>query len=523
MTVRGTSASISDHTTEARATPAHDGDVIAAVDLGSNSFHMVVGTLRHGQITIIDRLRETVRLAEGLGSDHGIAAPARARALDCLSRFGERLRGMQAGQVRAVGTNTMRRARGDSGFLREASEALGHDIEVISGVEEARLIYLGVAHSLPPEPGRRLVIDIGGGSTELILGEGLQSQTLESLGMGCVIKTERNFPDGRITADRFATARVAASLKLRPVKQSFRVAGWNKAIGASGTIRATIAVARAIGLLDGDDVLRREHVETLIDKVIAAGHIAALKMPGLSERRAQVWPGGLAILIEVMDTLNIDGLIGSDGALREGVLYDLVGRLQHADARVRSVAALGDRFNIDHAQAARVKDTAEQLLHQVKDAISFDIDWAVKLLRWAGHLHEIGLDIAHGDFHRHGAYVVGNADMPGFPATEQQMLAFLLANQRKRPAAPTPDALQHSLELALRRLCVILRLSVLLHRNRGDSDVVVPTMTFAGQKIVLHFDHAWLKNNPLTRADLEREQDYLAAWQFDFELLDFGA
>lgn len=491
-------------------------NVIAAVDLGSNSFHMVVATLRHGQITIIDRLRETVRLAEGLTPDGALSAPARARALDCLSRFGERLRGMHADSVRAVGTNTLRRTRGDSQFLRSANDALGHPIEVISGVEEARLIYLGVAHSLPPEPGKRLVIDIGGGSTELIIGENLEALTLESMGMGCVIKTERNFPDGLITAERFEAARVAAQLKLRPVKSAFRHAGWHKAIGASGTIRATIDVARELGLLDGDDILQRSHVETLIEKVVAAGSIERLAMPGLSSRRAQVWPGGLAILIEVMIALNIDGLIGSDGALREGVLYDLVGRLQHLDARVRSVAALGDRYHIDHEQAARVKGTAEALFATVVDAIDFEPEWALKFLRWAGHLHEIGLDIAHSDFHRHGAYVVGNADMPGFPATEQQTLAFMLANQRKRPSMEAPAATNASLVVSLRRLTILLRLAVLLHRNRGDSDVIAPSIRFDANLVHLVFDSVWLQANPLTQADLEREEAYLASWDIDF-------
>ncbi|MFK8052218.1 MAG: exopolyphosphatase [Woeseiaceae bacterium] len=492
-----------------------EGAVIAAVDLGSNSFHMVVATLRHGQITIIDRLRETVRLAEGLTADGELSVSARARALDCLSRFGERLRGMKAGSVRAVGTNTMRRTRADSGFLNEAASALGHPIEVISGVEEARLIYLGVAHSLPPEDGRRLVIDIGGGSTELIIGENLEAQTLESLGMGCVIKTERNFPDGVITKERFEAARVAARLKLRPIKNAFRTAGWQTAIGASGTIRATIAVAREQSMISGNELLRSEHVEELILHVVEAGHIDRVELPGLSQRRAQVWPGGLAILVEVIAALKIEGLMGSDGALREGVLYDLVGRLQHSDARVRSVAALGDRYLIDHAQASRVKKTASGLFDQVSSELAFDPDWALKMLRWAGHLHEIGLNIAHGDFHRHSAYVVGHADMPGFPATEQQMLAFLLGNQRKRPGMSMPANVSDALRASLIRLAIMLRLAVLLHRNRGDDEIVLPGIRFDERRLLLTFDADWLDANPLTRADLEREASYLANWDID--------
>ena len=511
MTVRVASLA----TSGAVSSGKDSGEMSAAVDLGSNSFHMIVGVLRHGQITIIDRLRETVRLAEDLSPNGELSSVARSRAIGCLSRFGERLRGMPEDRVRAVGTNTMRRARADSQFSRDASAALGHGIEVISGVEEARLIYLGVAHSLPAANGKRLVIDIGGGSTELIVGEGLDALTLQSLGMGCVIKTERNFPDGIITAERFAAARTAAQLKLRPVKNQFRSAGWQSAIGASGTIRATIGVARELGMVAADDVLKREHVDALIDRVIEAGSIDALRMPGLSERRAQVWPGGLAILAEIMSALNIDALMGSDGALREGVLYDLVGRLQHSDARVRSVAALGDRYHIDHAQATRVKDTAEAMFDQVCRDIALPREQALRFLRWSGHLHEIGLDIAHSDFHKHGAYVAGNADMPGFPATEQQMLAFLIANQRKRPSAVAPAVLSADDVQALQRLAILLRLSVLLHRNRGDRDVLVPEIRFESDRVVLVFDREWLEKNPLTRADLEREKTYLSQWRTD--------
>ena len=508
-------------------TPTHPGassalagvDVIAAVDLGSNSFHMVVATLRHGQLTIIDRLRETVRLAEGL-SEHGLSSAARARALECLHKFGERLREMHADRVRAAGTNTLRRVRNDRGFMLEAQRALGHPIEIIAGVEEARLIYLGVAHSLPPLDGKRLVVDIGGGSTELIIGHDLAADALESLGMGCVVNTERHFPDGKITAKRFRDARISASLKLRPVKEIFRQAGWQSAVGASGTIRATIRVARELGMITGDEPLRTEHVEQLIARVVKAGHISRLSVPGLSERRAQVWPGGLAILAEVMNTLRIDGLVESEGSLREGVLYDLVGRLQHSDARVRSVAALGDRYHIDSAQAARVKETAMQLFDQVAARITMDVEQARLFLRWAGHLHEIGLDIAHADFHLHGAYIVGHADLPGFPAAEQQMLAFLLANQRKRPASAAVDMLSESWQQSARILAMLLRLSVLINRNRSDEPMGDVRISMKGARVRLAFDPAWLTANPLTRADLERERSYLGDWGIKLALDD---
>ncbi|MEO1327361.1 MAG: Ppx/GppA phosphatase family protein [Pseudomonadota bacterium] len=493
--------------------------VIAAVDLGSNSFHMVVAELRHGQLTIIDRLRESVRLAEGLKANGGLAPRSRQRALECLDRFGERLREMQASRVRAVGTNTLRRVRDDAGFRDAAEGALGHPIDIIAGVEEARLIYLGVAHSLPPSDGRRLVIDIGGGSTELIVGEGLEAQALQSLGMGCVRHTEGYFPDGLIDAERFAAARTAAQLKLRPIKAAYREAGWDSAIGASGTIRSTVRVAQALGLVSGDSPMTVAHVEYLIEEVIKAGSIERLSMPELSARRAQVWPGGLAILVEVMRTLTIDSLEPSDGALREGVLYDLVGRLRHSDARVRSVVALGERYHVDQVQATRVKDTAEMLLAQADDALGMDAQKAAQFVRWAGHLHEIGLDIAHADYHLHGAYVVANADLPGFPAGEQQLLSFLIANQRKRVSegASALRGLAHS--DSARLIAVMLRLSVLLNRNRTAAQLPDIRLRVHDRKIELTFPADWLVNNPLTEADIVREQDYLEAWAYELKVL----
>jgi len=324
---------------------------------------MIVGELRHGQLAIIDRIRETVRLAEGLSQAGDLSADARDRAVDCLSRFGERLRDMHAASVRAAGTSTVRRAREDTGFMAEAESALGHPIEIISGLEEARLIYTGVGQSLPPNEGLRLVFDIGGGSTELILGEGPEPRALESLHLGCVSMTERFFPDGRITSKAFDKARVAARLELRPVKAFFRGAGEIESIGTSGTIRSTERVASELGIIDSHS-LTPDALEQLIWTVLQFDRINELSLAGLSERRAQVWPGGLAILAELLAVLRVNALQVSDGALREGLLYDLLGRLQHEDARERSVHAMASRYNVDGDQAMRVAQTAAMLLDQ---------------------------------------------------------------------------------------------------------------------------------------------------------------
>lgn len=488
-------------------------EIIAAVDLGSNSFHMIVGELRHGQLAILDRIRETVRLAEGLSRSGDISPDARQRALDCLSRFGERLREMKAGSVRAAGTSTIRRAREDSSFMFEAETALGHPIEIISGIEEARLIYKGVSHSLPPTDGLRLVMDIGGGSTELILGQAAQPKALESLHLGCVSMTERFFPNGEITRSGFDKARTAAQLELRPVKAFFRNANGVEAIGTSGTIRSAESVARQLGISESG--LTLSAVEQLIEKVAEAGSVEELSVSGLSERRAQVWPGGLSILAELIRVLNIEHLQVSDGALREGLLYDLLGRLQHEDARERTVRAMASRYHVDEKQAKRVARTASKLYESCKDKWGFSSRIAGNVLDWAARLHEIGLDISHDGYQRHGAYIAEHADMPGFPRDEQRLLAALIGGQRHNISASAFDSLPKPWRAPAMRLLIILRLAVLLNRSRKASVRVPVTITVTDDSLTAHFDADWLAENPLTIADLEREQGYLQQVGYD--------
>ncbi len=489
-------------------------EIIAAVDLGSNSFHMIVGELRHGQLAILDRIRETVRLAEGLSDSGDISPDARKRAIDCLSRFGERLRDMKAGSVRAAGTSTIRRAHEDTTFMDDAETALGHPIEIISGIEEARLIYNGVTHSLPPTDGLRLVMDIGGGSTELILGRSAQPKALESLHMGCVSMTERFFPGGAITRKGFKKARTAAQLELRPVKAFFRNASGVQAIGTSGTIRSTEAVARELGISESG--LTSAVVEQLIEKVLEFESVSQLSLTGLSERRAQVWPGGLSILAELLNVLNIDDLQVSDGALREGLLYDLLGRLQHEDARERTVRAMESRYQVDEQQAGRVARTAANLYSQCKKEWGFSKKIAGRVLDWAARLHEIGLDISHDGYQRHGAYIAEHADMPGFPRAEQRFLALLIGGQRHRINKAGFDVLPNDWQEAGLRLLMLLRLAVLLNRSRKEAEHPPVTMQVSGNKIAISFDAEWLAENPLTIADLEREQGLLD--QLGYEL-----
>ncbi len=492
--------------------PTSVPDILAAVDLGSNSFHMIVGRYVHGQITIVDRLRETVRLAAGLDEQDRLGREATSRALACLERFGQRLHDVKADRVRVVGTNTLRKAKRKGAFLDRAREALGHPIEIIAGVEEARLIYLGVAHTTPSEGGHRLVMDVGGGSTELIIGEGFATRRLESLYMGCVSMSTAYFADGEITEKRFKRARTAAELELEPVMARFRRSEWDAAFGASGTMRSVSDLLIARGEPSGN--ITREGVAWLVEECLRAGNVARLKLPGLATDRAEILPGGLAIIAAAFDMLGIETMRVADGALREGLLYDLVGRLTDEDARARSVRSMEGRFHVDAAQADRVEATALTFLRQVREAWGLGEPLAELALRWSARLHEVGLDIAHSHYHRHGAYLLQHADMPGFPREEQRLLAVLVGGHRRKLSREALDDLVPPWHLKAEYLVVLLRLAVLLHRGRGPRALPEIDLQARGRSLELNFPKGWLAEHPLTAADLEQEADYLRAAAF---------
>lgn len=484
-------------------------DVLAAVDLGSNSFHMVVARYTHGQLVIIDRLREMVRLASGVEENGDIDKDVAARALACLERFGQRLRKMKASGVRVVGTSALRLARQKKAFLVKAREALGHPIEIIAGVEEARLIYSGVSHTMPAQPGRRLVVDIGGGSTELIIGEGLVPSDLESLKLGCVGMSERFFADGRVTAKRLNRARVAARQELDPIQAAFRKRGWEDAAGSSGTVRA---IGEAIRELDPAATgITRDSLELLLQHVIDHGATADLGLKAIDPERRVVFPGGLAILAEIFAVLEIDDMRVADGAMREGLLYDMVGRYTDEDARDRTVRAMQQRYHVDLAQAERVEKTALDFFQQVRESWKLDDPLAELLVAWASRLHEIGLDVAHSGYHRHGAYLLENADMLGFPREEQRLLATLVGAHRRKLAPTGFEDLVPPWDRNIFYLIVLLRLAVLLHRGRAGTALPGIDLTATPKTLVARFPARWLKDHPLTTADLQREVEYLKA------------
>jgi exopolyphosphatase/guanosine-5'-triphosphate,3'-diphosphate pyrophosphatase len=484
-------------------------DVLAAVDLGSNSFHMVVARHEHGQLVIIDRLREMVRLAEGIDDDGRLDKVVSGRALACLTRFGQRLRDMRAGSVRVVGTNALRVARRKQSFLERAREALGHPIEIISGMEEARLIYSGVAHTLPADPGNRLVLDIGGGSTEIIVGTGLEPLELESLQMGCVTLSREFFGDGKLSEKRFARARLAARLELEPVQAAFRRRGWEQAAGSSGTVRA---IAEALRELDPQALqITGAGLERLIRELIKAGNIRDVSLIAVTEERRAVFAAGVAILAEVFEQLAIAQLRVADGAMREGLLYDMVGRYTSEDARDRSTRSMQLRYHVDTEQAQRVEHTALDFLAQTREAWQLKDSLAELMLRWAARLHEIGLDVSHSGYHRHGAYLVANADLPGFAREEQLLLARLVGSHRRKLLLEGLDDLIPPWDRLALYLIVLLRIAVLLHRGRSAQALPQIQLTARPRTLEVRFPSRYIKEHPLTVADLQQEIEHLKA------------
>jgi exopolyphosphatase/guanosine-5'-triphosphate,3'-diphosphate pyrophosphatase len=490
-------------------TPAPVPQTVAAIDLGSNSFHMIVARIDDDHIRVIDRLKEMVRLGEGLTDNKYMRPEVAERALACLERFGQRLRGMPAGSVRAVGTNTLRQVRPEARFLDRAELALGHPIEVISGREEARLVYLGVAHGLEAGVQRRLVVDIGGGSTELIVGEGFTAEVRESLHMGCVSMSQRWFAEDKITAKLMDKAELSGALEVRPVRELFRRAGWVNAVGSSGTIKSIATVVAAEGW--SEDGISAQSLLRLRDALIAAGRTSAIALKGLAEERQPVFAGGVAVLRSVFTTLGIDHMQVSDEALREGVVYEMMGRIHHEDVRERTVASLMRRFAVDRAHAKRVQATALALFRQVAAPWALhDIEYPL-FLGWAARLHEVGVVISHSQYQKHGGYLLRNADLSGFTRQQQQILAALvLGHRRKFPiqeflALPKPD------QDCARRLCVPLRLAALIHRGRTPNTKPRPRLIAEGDHLRLSFPGDWLDNHPLTRLELEQEAQALIA------------
>jgi exopolyphosphatase/guanosine-5'-triphosphate,3'-diphosphate pyrophosphatase len=492
--------------------PAREPDVIAGVDLGSNSFHMIVARVVDGRLHVIDRMREVVRLAAGLNEKRELTKEAKARAVACLKRFGQRLRGMPPRNVRAVGTNTFRQARNTRRFLVQCERALGHDIEVLPGREEARLIYLGVAHELPGDSGRRLVVDIGGGSTECIIGKHFEPVEADSLFMGCVGYSLKYFPGGRLRASGMEKAEIAARLEVRSLERRYRALGWDDCVGSSGTVLHIDALLRENDF--SRDGVTLKGLMRLRKALVAAGHLDALSLRGVQPDRLAVLPGGLAILIALFEALHIHRMKASTGALREGLLYELAGRKRHEDIRDQTIRRIANHYHVDQEQVARVERAALRCLEQVADDWGIDRETGEQLLSWAARLHEIGLSVAYTGYHKHSAYLVTHSDMPGFSRDDQQVLAAVILGHRRKMPADVLESLPPEHAGAAWRLCVLLRLAVCLNRSRSQAPLPRFRLRVRKDGLEVAFAQRWLEQHPLTKADLHEEALRLAAVGF---------
>lgn len=475
---------------------------IAAVDLGSNSFRLQVARVVDDHLFMHDSLREMVRIGAGLGKDKTLSQDSVDRALECLRRFGERLRGFDPRSVRAVATNTFRIARNAPELLAGAQQALGFPIEVIAGREEARMIYIGVSHSLQPFNGKRLVIDIGGGSTEFVIGQGFEPSDMESLYMGCVSYSMRFFPDGKLSEGNFRRAEIAARTEVQSIRRSFLAGHWDEAIGSSGSARALGQILQLNGLSDGS--ITRSGLAMLKDQMLKAKDISQLRLAGLSAERTPVIAGGYAIMAAAFAELQIERMTVAGGALREGVLYELLGRIQHHDTREATVRQFMRRYHVDTPQARRVQALALALLENVVYHLHMQTDVARQYLSWAARLHEIGVSIAHSGYHKHSAYIVENADMPGFSKMEQQTLGLLLRTQRRSlTKLQLPAVGDDRISLIM-----VLRLAVLFHRNHMDVDMPPLKLSRNENVFRISLSGEWLAESPLTATELEAEVGY---------------
>ncbi|MDX1335930.1 MAG: exopolyphosphatase [Gammaproteobacteria bacterium] len=489
-------------------------ETVAAIDLGSNSFHMIVAKIENGQIHVVDKIKEMVRLGGGLDKNGNLTEEAQERALACLSRFGERLSSLPRGAVRAVGTNTLRKARNSHHFLPLAQQALGHPIEIVAGREEARLIYLGVAHSLAASTERRLVMDIGGGSTEYIIGTEFDPIMMESLHMGCVSMTQRYFSDGEINEKNWKAAVMHARRELRSIRRDYLDMGWEQSVGASGTLLAISRVLREQGW--SSEGITLKGLSKLRKTMMEIGKIDKLALKGLGEDRAPVFVGGVAIVQATFEALKIDLMVPSDGALREGIIYDMLGRSGDEDVRGRTIDTLASRYHIDQLQAQRVTVTAMKLFNAVADEWGLDGDHG-NLLDWAASLHEIGRVIAHNQYHKHGAYMLEHSDLGGFSLQEQLRLATLVRAHRRKFPIKIFQQYDSSEFQTMVRLAILLRLAVLFHRNRDERELPLLSVEAKDNGLYLEFSEGWLKENGLTKADLKSERKLLQTFDFNLE------
>lgn len=485
--------------------------LLAAVDLGSNSFRLEIGRVEHGQIQRVDYLKEAVRQGGDLDEERNLTPDAIERGLKCLARFGETLKGFPPHCVRAVATQTLREAKNRDVFIRQAKKALGYDVEVISGVEEARLIYQGVSRLLPQSNEKRLVIDIGGRSTEFIIGQHFTTETTDSLRVGSVAWSLKYFADGQFSERNFQRAEIAAESFLDMVAETYQSKHWDVAYGASGTVGAVADILECAGF--GADIVTQEGLTWLRHQLIKAKHVNHLELVGLKEERKAVIAGGLSILIAVFDILKLDTLVVAKGALRHGLLYDMIAEDDATeDLRDASIYRLTTRFGANKTQASNVSKVALRFydlltpsLH-VPEEDMHDFIKHRQILGWAAYCHEIGCAISHSESQRHGAYILDNTELMGFAQSELHRLSLLVLGHYGKLRKLEAD---FNDEVFICQL-LALRLAVIFCHSRNMPVLKNLQLTRDGYRFLLSLPSAWQKAFPQTCYLLEEE---VLSWQ----------
>ena len=476
-------------------------ELVAAVDLGSNSFHMIVGRWLGGEFRALERVKERVQLAAGLDERQHLSAASQARALACIRRFGQRLQGVR--KVRAVGTSALRDAVNRDDFLIPAARILGCPIEVISGEEEGRLIYLGVAQVIEDEAESRLVVDIGGGSTELVLGHRSAAERVISLPLGCLSVTRRFFADTAHLGNSYAAAQARAQALVEGARGQFAGASWRHVAGSSGTIESVQEVLRLNGW--AQDAITRDGIDRLHEHLLACRSPLDVSVSGLRPDRVDIFPGGFAILAGVFRALDIQKMEYADGSLLDGVLYDLLGQRGHVDVRVATVGAMQRRYQVDTHHAARVATLAGALLLEARAGWQMTDERDGQLLSWSAQLHEVGLAVSSSNYQRHGAYLIDHGDMRGFNTPQRRAIALLVRSHRR--SVPNVALVAFTLEERERmlRLAILLRLAVIL--SAGRSDVTLPEVHVAieAQQIHLALPPGWVGASAQSAALLVEE------------------
>ena len=479
---------------------------LIAIDIGSNSFHMLITKIDHSELRPIDALSEKIQLGAGL-HDGKLSVASIKNGLACLSRFREMLSGLSNINVRAVGTNALRKAKNRQDFIEPAQEILGVPIEVIYGREEARLVYLGAAHSLADDSSSRLIIDIGGGSTEFIIGQKFEPLILDSLQIGCVSFAEKYFPEGKITEKAFQAAYDAAALEISHISSKFLAAGWRDCVGTSGTLQSIETIAITNGWTKTG--IHLETLQQLKEHIFTFSDFDKVTIEGLNENRRNVIVTGVAISLAIFSKMNITSMKISKGALREGVVYDLLGRLSHEDVRDRTIKSLMQRFGVDQTEALSVAERTQRFFHSVKkpwELNTHDKD----ILYWASLTHEIGMLISHKHYNRHSSYLLKNSDLPGFSQGEQEKLSLLTHTHRGKIKNLFLGNVSKKEGQHLSRMIALIRISVLLKYTEEPSGTLNLELTAKDSTLTLLFQNNWLDAHPLTRQAIDKEKILLA-------------